>query len=64
MGRFYEPTIIADMHQGMRHMTENTQGPILGIETVKGPDEVCQTINSMKYRLESYIFSKDSTTID
>jgi acyl-CoA reductase-like NAD-dependent aldehyde dehydrogenase len=31
MGRFYEPTVIANVHQGMRLMVNQTFGPIIGI---------------------------------
>jgi succinate-semialdehyde dehydrogenase/glutarate-semialdehyde dehydrogenase len=63
LGRFFEPTIIANVDMGMRIMMEQTFGPIVGISAVDSPGEAAKVMNSQKFGLESYIFSSDNTTI-
>lgn len=64
MGRFYEPTIIANCNPGMRIQMNQTFGPLVGIQAVDSPGEAARIINSQRYSLESYLFSTDPGTID
>jgi acyl-CoA reductase-like NAD-dependent aldehyde dehydrogenase len=34
MGRFYEPTVLANVHEGMRAQMDQTFGPIVGLQSV------------------------------
>lgn len=64
MGRFYEPTIIANTHAGMRCKMEQTFGPIVGIQRVDSPGEAAKIINTQRYGLESYVFTNENDTIE
>ena len=46
LGRFFEPTIIADANMGMRLMMDQTFGPIIGIHAVDSPGEAAKIMNS------------------
>lgn len=46
LGRFYEPTIIAKCHSGMRLQMNQTFGPVVGIQAVDSPGEAAKIINS------------------
>jgi len=63
MGRFYEPTVIANVHQGMKCQMSQTFGPLVGIQAVDSPGEAARIINSHRYGLESYVFSVNEQTI-
>ena len=45
MGRFYEPTVIVNVNEGMRIQMHQTFGPIVGIQSVDNTDEVVSIIN-------------------
>ena len=63
-GRFFEPTIIANVNSGMSCVADQCFGPIVGIQTVDSPGEASKIMNSNMYGQEAYIFTNDKTTID
>jgi acyl-CoA reductase-like NAD-dependent aldehyde dehydrogenase len=58
-GRFYEPTVLADVDHSMAAMTEETFGPTLPIMKVKDENEAVEKANDSPYGLAAAVFTKD-----
>ncbi len=58
-GRFYEPTVIADVDHSMTAMTEETFGPTLPVMKVADEDEAIRMANDSRYGLGAAVFTKD-----
>jgi acyl-CoA reductase-like NAD-dependent aldehyde dehydrogenase len=58
-GRFYSPTLLASCNGSMDIMTEESFGPIVGVERVSSDAEAIQKINDSKYGLTASVFSSD-----
>src|SRR3954467_15023853 len=58
-GRFYEPTVIADVDHSMTAMTEETFGPTLPVMKVADEEEAIRQANDSPYGLGAAVFSKD-----
>jgi acyl-CoA reductase-like NAD-dependent aldehyde dehydrogenase len=58
-GRFYEPTVLADVDHSMTAMTEETFGPTLPIMKVADAEEAIRLANDSPYGLGGAVFSKD-----
>ena len=58
-GRFYSPTLLADCNGSMDIMTEESFGPIVGVERVSSDAEAIEKINNSKYGLTASVFSTD-----
>jgi acyl-CoA reductase-like NAD-dependent aldehyde dehydrogenase len=58
-GRFYEPTVLADVDHSMAAMTEETFGPTLPIMKVADADEAVARANDSQYGLGASVFSGD-----
>jgi acyl-CoA reductase-like NAD-dependent aldehyde dehydrogenase len=56
-GSFFEPTVIADLPEDSRLMTEEPFGPVAGIVRFKSLDEALQRANSLPFGLASYAFT-------
>jgi succinate-semialdehyde dehydrogenase/glutarate-semialdehyde dehydrogenase len=56
-GNFFAPTVIADLPEDSRLMTEEPFGPVAGIVRFKTIDEVLQRANSLPFGLASYAFT-------
>ena len=58
-GRFYAPTVIADVDHTMSCMTEETFGPTVAITSVADADEAVRLANDSPYGLAASVFGKD-----
>ena len=56
-GSFFAPTVIADLPEDSRLMTEEPFGPVAGIVRFKTVDEVLQRANRLPYGLAAYAFT-------
>jgi acyl-CoA reductase-like NAD-dependent aldehyde dehydrogenase len=58
-GRFYEPTVLADVDHSMTAMTEETFGPTLPIMKVADAEEAIRLANDSPYGLSASVFTRD-----
>src|SRR5262249_17503128 len=58
-GRFYEPTVLADVDHSMAAMTEETFGPTLPIMKVADAEEAVRLANDSPYGLGASVFTGD-----
>ena len=56
-GCFFEPTVFTNVDHSMRLMKEETFGPVIGIQAVKGDEEAIGLMNDTTYGLTSSVFS-------
>ena len=61
-GYFYEPTVITDVPDDSKIMTQEPFGPVAPIVTFKTFDEVVRRANSLEFGLAAYAFTSSSTT--
>ena len=61
-GYFFEPTVVTDLPDDSRLMTEEPFGPIAPVVTFKTFDEVVERANSLKYGLAAYAFTSSAQT--
>jgi succinate-semialdehyde dehydrogenase/glutarate-semialdehyde dehydrogenase len=61
-GYFYEPTVITDVPDDCKVMTQEPFGPLAPIVTFKSFDEVVQRANSLEYGLAAYAFTSSNAT--
>jgi succinate-semialdehyde dehydrogenase / glutarate-semialdehyde dehydrogenase len=61
-GYFYEPTVITDLPDDSKLMTQEPFGPIAPIVTFKTMDEVVERANSLEYGLAAYAFTSSAQT--
>jgi acyl-CoA reductase-like NAD-dependent aldehyde dehydrogenase len=59
-GRFYEPTVLADVDHTMAAMTEETFGPTIPIMKVADAEEAIRLANDSPYGLGASVWTKDS----
>jgi acyl-CoA reductase-like NAD-dependent aldehyde dehydrogenase len=59
-GRFYEPTVLADVDHSMTAMTEETFGPTIPIMKVADAEEAIRLANDSKYGLGASVWTKDT----
>lgn len=57
-GYFIEPTVLVDVDHSMRIMTEESFGPVTGIQKVKDDDEAIQLMSDTEYGLTAAVYSK------
>jgi acyl-CoA reductase-like NAD-dependent aldehyde dehydrogenase len=58
-GRFFEPTVLADVDHSMTAMTEETFGPTVPIMKVADAEEAIRLANDSPYGLGSSVWTKD-----
>ena len=61
-GFFFEPTVITDLPDDSKLMTEEPFGPIAPIVAFKTFDEVVERANSLPYGLAAYAFTSSAQT--
>ena len=61
-GYFYEPTVITDVPDDSKIMTQEPFGPLAPIVTFKSFDEVVERANSLEFGLAAYAFTTSSST--
>ena len=58
-GRFYEPTVLADVDHSMLCMTEETFGPTLPVMRVADAEEAVTLANDGRYGLQASVWTRD-----
>ncbi|HEX8903659.1 MAG TPA: aldehyde dehydrogenase family protein, partial [Longimicrobiaceae bacterium] len=58
-GNWYEPTVLVDVDHSMDVMTEESFGPIIGIQKVSGDEEAVALMNDTRYGLTAGVYSPD-----
>ena len=56
---FYAPTLIADVHHGMRLMQEETFGPVLPVMAFSSGDEAVYLANDSEFGLAASVWTRD-----
>ncbi len=56
---YLAPQILTKVHHGMRLMSDETFGPVVGIQKVRDDEEALALINDSEYGLTAAIFSRD-----
>jgi acyl-CoA reductase-like NAD-dependent aldehyde dehydrogenase len=58
-GFFIEPAVLVDVDHGMKIMTEESFGPVVGIQRVKDDAEAAALMADTEYGLTAAVYSKD-----
>jgi len=61
-GYFFEPTVVTDVPDDSKIMTQEPFGPVAPVVTFKTFDEVVERANSLEYGLASYAFTGSAQT--
>jgi acyl-CoA reductase-like NAD-dependent aldehyde dehydrogenase len=59
-GYYFEPTVLIDVAQNMKVMSEETFGPIIPIMKVKDADDALRLANDSRFGLSGSIYSRDN----
>jgi len=59
-GYFHEPTVLRDVNNEMKIMTEETFGPALPIQIVSDEEEAIKLANALPYGLTASVWTKDT----
>jgi acyl-CoA reductase-like NAD-dependent aldehyde dehydrogenase len=60
-GNWYAPTVFTEVNHAMTLMHEESFGPIIGIQKVRGDDEAVALMNDTRYGLTAGVFTRDET---
>jgi acyl-CoA reductase-like NAD-dependent aldehyde dehydrogenase len=60
-GSYSSPTVLTDVDHRMELMREESFGPVIGIQKVKGDDEALALMNDTRYGLTAGVYSRDAT---
>jgi len=63
-GWFYEPTLIADLHDGMRLVLEEAFGPVASLYRVESREEARDIANQTTFGLSSAVWTTDADDED
>ncbi|MCO6059204.1 aldehyde dehydrogenase family protein [Pseudomonas sp. MOB-449] len=58
---YLAPQVLTGVHHGMRVMSEESFGPVVGIQKVRDDEEALTLMNDSPYGLTAAIFSQDET---
>jgi acyl-CoA reductase-like NAD-dependent aldehyde dehydrogenase len=58
-GQFFEPTVLTDVDHRMQIMREESFGPVIGIQKVKGDEEALALMNDSRYGLTASVYTRD-----
>ncbi len=58
-GYFWEPTIMRDVPEDAKIMSEEPFGPVAPVASFKSADEVIEKANKLEFGLASYVFTSD-----
>lgn len=56
---YLAPQVLTEVHHGMRVMTEESFGPVVGIQKVADDEEALRLMNDSEFGLTAAIFSRD-----
>ena len=59
-GNWYAPTVCTEVDHTMDLMREESFGPVIGIQKVRGDDEAVALMNDSRYGLTAGIFTRDA----
>lgn len=59
---YLAPQVLTEVHHGMRVMTEESFGPVVGIQKVADDEEALRLMNDSEFGLTAAIFSRDVDT--
>jgi len=59
-GLFFEPTVLLNVNHSMQVMTEETFGPVVGIQRVMNDEEALKWMNDTEYGLTASVFSANA----
>ena len=60
-GYFWKPTVLRDVPEEARIMSEEPFGPVAPVSPFKTTDEVIEKANKLSFGLASYVFTQDGT---
>jgi acyl-CoA reductase-like NAD-dependent aldehyde dehydrogenase len=58
-GQWFEPTVFTDVNHTMTLMRDESFGPIIGIQKVRGDDEAVALMNDTRYGLTAGVYTRD-----
>jgi len=58
-GNWFEPTVLSNVNHTMELMREESFGPVIGIQKVRGDDEAVALMNDTRYGLTAGVYTRD-----
>jgi succinate-semialdehyde dehydrogenase/glutarate-semialdehyde dehydrogenase len=58
-GYFYQPTVLSDVHEGARLLTEEIFGPVAPVISFATEEEGIRAANATEYGLAAYVFTQN-----